>query len=901
MRDIKTLHDRQAEQLRAKERLAQKMRERAVKPKAASVDVPVSAATPPKPARPWLQTRIGQHDCPLYKSGDTPERLFLQPWARSLIDIGLAAAETGSIHLCLLWPVEMAQLAIAHGIANLQRNLAGDFQGLRAVFFPGNHSTRLAMQSVGVDRSPLVQVYRSSWSTGPDGTSFMSATRSRAFETVLKALNEIELWNGAVSNPPMAALVPSFVFERDSDAWSSSSRNQLDAALTKIRKRSNRKEARESIGPDWEAPASAPGALMVLHNNVTKSGWKRAFSAEALRGTGKPELLWLDATALASRANTQAVRRIPDLLKAYLEAASTPAAGAVIVTDDPRTYFAMRNRLGDLRIRFEDHIWAGESEDPLLSNDPMADDWVPETRDNARCRVSIVDKEAGEVAAKFHQIADDVGGDEHPGHKPLMDAFMFLLRLSNLPAGIRDLAEELHNLSDNDYSQGKFSWSCVVVGLQSAMESGVLSGKRLAIERVVDRADQLVSAWVESTPMAERMLASVLDAWKVDRKTLVLVMPNRTYVSLAKRFLQRRTGSDWSDIESRIEWHTLSSFAYMLQDESRNRHYMIVGLTPRVLRLLLTHPDLPHGTNVLLSHKQADSALKTVRSMKSIGAFKPYRGRLGVLEEELSRRLQELPPRPFFDRVGDFALTFDLSESLSGSSADQSCYRFELDGARPMYVSGWVYRYDPEDGFRRTAAKEITVGQLVFSMTEVLRARFEEALELSKHGSGVSHNSARALLKLYHNDVQARCAIFFPGATNRAALARVIWEKMVALDDSAKEFGPERIQYWLDLGNHDDQRPHAAKDAKFFKLFCAALEISGDKADEHLMYVRNARRANQDIGRELSARYSEILFTPESAIAYREVPPALIAELQREAVSSVYQVIKITPPAKFGR
>lgn len=906
MRDLKSLANRQAEQLRARERIAQKIRERADRSDSTTAEQQAPLVDEDIPSigleRSWTKARVTSGPCRLFASGQSGEELFLQPWAKALVNVGLEAAEKGTVHLCLLWPIEIVQMALLHGVANLQRNMVGDFQGLRSVYFPGSNSTRLGLQSVAVDRASLIDAYRSKWSTDRDGTNFKSATRSKAFEAVLAALNEIDIWNNPTANPPMGSLVPCFVFDKDSEAWESSGRNQLDAALVKVKNRASRKEARDSITPEWGVASSAPGALMVIHNAATKGGWKRAFSAATLQGQGQPDLLWLDATASASRTNTHAVRRIPDLLKAYLEGQRT-GAGAVIVTDDPRTYFAMRARLGELRIGMTEHVWAGEADEALLSIDPMADGWIPATRDNARCRIGIVDREAGEIAARFYQLAEEVGRDDHPGHRLLVDAFLFVLRLSNLPAGIKDLAVEFEELSGNEYAIGKFSWAGVVTSLQSAMESGVLSGKRQAIQRAIDRASQLVSAWVESTPMAERLLAAVLEDARTDRKSLVIVLPNRTYVALARRFLQRRTGSEWTEIEGRIEWHTLASFAYMLRDERKHRHYMVVGLTPRVLRLLLTHPDLPHGTNLLLSHKQADSALKTVRAMKSIDAFKPYRGRLGLLEEELTRRLQEMPPRPLFDRLGEFSLTFDLSDSSSGTAAEQAYYRFELDGARPMYASGWVYRFDPEEGtgFRRTPAKDIQVGDLVFDMSEALRTRFEEALELSKHGSGISQYPARAMLKLYHDDVQARCALFFPEASNRAALARVIWEKMVSLDEAAGSFGAERIQYWLDLGNHDDQRPHAAKDAKFFRLFCAALEIGEEKADEHLMYVRNARRLNQDIGRELSARYAEILFSPESAIAYRKVSPTLIADLQREAVLNVFRVTCITPPIKTCR
>lgn len=906
VRDRKSFSDRRADQLRARERLAQKLSERAqLRPRLQRPDRSIcdsqKVGAPPVPAseRPWVSSRLEGTPMRLSASGASTSRLELQPWARALTNVCLEAADSGGVHLCLLWPVELKQLAQLHGIANLHRNSVGDFHGLRTGYFPGSHSTRLVFQPINVDRKALTSNYTRHFRTGRDGTTFDSATRSKSFEAVMQALTEIEHWNNPEESPPMAALIPSFIWEASTDTWTSSPQTQLDAALVKVHKRANRNDARASTAAEWGDAVNAPGALMVLHNTTTKRAWKEAFSAKPLLGAGALDLLLLDATAAAARTNQHAVRRIPDLVRTYLE--GCPAKpGTVVVTDDPRSFFALRSRLHDMRIGVQEHVWAAEAQDPLLSTMPVSDDWTPAARDNARCQVAIVDKEAGEVAARFLQMAHDVGGDEHAGHKPLMEAFLFLLRLSNLPAGIKDLAEELKSLNGDSLANAKYSWPGVVAGLQNAVESGVLSHKKLQIERTIARASQLVAAWVDSTPMAEKLLADVRDHAQRDRRALVIVLPNRHYVALAKRFLQRRLGETWHALEPRIEWHTLASFAFILGDETRHRHYTIIGLNPRVLRLALTHPDLPHGTHILLSHRHATSALKTLKAMRSMEAFKPYRGRIGVLEQELTKRLEGMPPLPIFEKLGEFALTFDLMDSIGATSGnDPALFRFELDGTRAMFASGWVYRYDADEGtgFRRTAAKDIHVGDLLFDMSDTLRTRFEEALDISSGGSTISHHPARTLLKLYHNEVQARCAALFPEAVNnRAKLARAIWDKMMELGASADAGRTDRIQYWLDLGGQNDQRPHAARDVQMFKLFCAALGMAEDRTNENLIYVRNARRLNQEIGRELAARYAEILFQPESAMVYRKVPLAVIEDLRREAVMSVFRVTKITAP-----
>jgi hypothetical protein len=144
--------------------------------------------------------------------------------------------------------------------------------------------------------------------------------------------------------------------------------------------------------------------------------------------------------------------------------------------------------------------------------------------------------------------------------------------------------------------------------------------------------------------------------------------------------------------------------------------------------------------------------------------------------------------------------------------------------------------------------------------------------------------------------VQRRCALMFK-ATKRSVLAREIHAKMVALDPKAAECRMGRVYYWLALQAKDDTRPHASKDSKFFKIFCKALDISDEAADQHWGFVRQARRLNQDLGRELVARYAEILFQPESAATYRKVPVDVIRHLQQEALRCIYRVERVTPPA----
>jgi hypothetical protein len=307
---------------------------------------------------------------------------------------------------------------------------------------------------------------------------------------------------------------------------------------------------------------------------------------------------------------------------------------------------------------------------------------------------------------------------------------------------------------------------------------------------------------------------------------------------------------------------------------------------------------VPHGTAVLVAYRQADSTLATLTSMKEVDAFKAYRGRIGLLAHELERRLAEVPNPLVISKLREMPLTFNFEDNgHEGQSGEQAYYKFELEGGGRAYASGWVYRHVPDEDppFRRAAASSIQPGDFIFDMSDELRAKLESSLHLNGEGVSSVVDPVRMLLKLYHDDVQRRCALMFT-STKRSALAREIHAKMVELDSKAADCQPGRVYYWLALQAKDDTRPHASKDAKYFNVFCKALGITDEAAEQHWGFVRNARRLNQYLGRELVARYAEILFQPESAATYRKVPEDVIRQLQQEALRCVYRVEHVVPP-----
>lgn len=906
----KSLFSRQADQAKARERAAALGRKFASKPVGGKPAPPPPPSSPggaptPAPAEPvatpapraqhaWTSARAESTQHQLMERA-TGTNTALQPWAVELVDALLDAAESGKVTLLFAWPAKLTSLPLLHAVADMVRVLASDMRGVRTLLFPGTYASRACLQGVLADRKRLSDVYRSLWSEKTGKLEFVAATQSPSFQAALQALNDVRTHNPELPNPALAELIPVFVYDPVQRTWCSSAANALERTLSKVERLANRRSVRAQVGTEWSDPVKAPGALMVLHHSAKKEAWKTALSTPSMKGGGRPDVLLLDATHAAAQTNYSAVRRIPEFLGLARDN-GLATCGAVIVTDDPRAFFAIRAQLHESKFQFAWRVFAAEADESIVSTAALPRGWKPEPRSNSNFSVGIVDRDASQVALTLQKLAADAGPEDSAPHQALLQAFMYILRLSNMPAGYSDLTS-VSAAADGDYASQQNAWTPVKLRIDQALASGALNAMRDSVVRAVAKAESLIDAWSDSTPMGAKVLSEVRKHALTRRTGVSIVLPSSRYVLLAHKFLQRKLGTDWEVAESRIEWHTLSAVGRTLTGDLRGRQFIFVGLNPDVLRTLLTNPAVPNGTVVLIAYRQADATLKTLLLMKELDEFKSYRGRIGLLVQELSRRLDEVPNPVNIDRLRDVPMTFKFEEASNTSSGEQVYYRFELEGGGRAYASGWVYQYEPDEDppFRRKAASSIGPADFIFSMSDELRTKLEASLQLNAAGASSVVDPIRMLLKLYHTDVQTRCALMFE-STKRSALAREIHAKMVQIDPGAAECRPGRVYYWLELKTDGDHRPHAAKDFRFFKVFCKALDMEDAAAEQHWLVVRNARAVSQYLGRELVARYEEILFQPGSAMTYRKVPEATIRHLQQEALGCVFRVENIVPP-----
>jgi hypothetical protein len=860
---------------------------------------PIAASSPSEIAhlRPWARVIAGESKLK-YTGRANTESMQLQPWAKGLVNALLAAADEGHVHICLVWPAKLGSAAMLHAISNMERNFALDMRGLRTVLFPGTHATGAALQGALANREQLSNLYRSLWVKKENGmTEQVCSTHSASFVAALEALTDIQNWNPDVPNPALAELAPVFMFDDPKKDWTTTVTSPLERTLSKAGRLANRQNLRVKVNMEWSNAAKAPGALMVLHHTTRKESWKLALSSPALRGQGRPEVFMFDASAGANSTSFNAVKRIPDLIRLARET-GYDKTGMVVITDDPKTFFVLETQMREMKLAPRTSVWAAEGAEALLAVKPEADDWRPAQKSNSNFSVGIVDRDASQVALLFQRLAVAAGNEDSPAHQALLAACLYLLRLSNMPAGYTDLTQDSAEAGEMSFTGQRNAWTPVKLGIEGALNSGALNARRAEVATAIKKAETLIDDWSQGTPMAIRLLAEVRKYAIEGMQGLAIVLPNSKYIVLAHHFLQRKLGAAWASVEPKLEWHILSSVGKTLMPKGSSKHFLFVGMNPDVLRILVTHAHVPHGTAVLIAYRQAESTLVTLERMKGLDAFKPYRGRIGLLVIELDRRMKDVPNPLVINKLNEMSMTFNLDErEPQGTAGEQPFYKFDLEGGGHSYVSGWVYRYEPDEDpfFRRAGAGAIRSGDFVFEMSDELRAKVEGSLRLDTKGAGSTVDPVRMFLKLYHSDVQMRCKLLFSGG-NRRALARQIHARMVELDPKATACTQGRVYYWLDLQADGDTRPHAARDSGYFKLFCRALDIDDERADQNWNLIRNARRLNQNLGRELVARYAEILFQPESASAYRKIPDEVIKQLQQEALRCVYKVENVTPP-----
>jgi hypothetical protein len=290
------------------------------------------------------------------------------------------------------------------------------------------------------------------------------------------------------------------------------------------------------------------------------------------------------------------------------------------------------------------------------------------------------------------------------------------------------------------------------------------------------------------------------------------------------------------------------------------------------------------------------------KALSELEPLKPFRGRINLLVDEFDKRLAALSSKLNLERLGDIRTTFSFDSGPPASdstaqAAEANLWRFTLEGRGVVYTTGFVYRYDEDEDipFVRTYAERIAVDDLLFEMSDDLKEEVEAVLRKNNAAIDKSVSDERMLLSLYHTHVKASAAVVASVSAGLRQRAEAVLAKMLLIDPRAKSCSVERVMYWLDVGKNDG-KPHGASEFSFFKVFCEALGIPEAQATNYWAYIKRSRTFNQSLGRALAAQYAEILFQPQAAQVYRQIPSADIARLRALAESCIYRVTFKRPP-----
>ena len=826
---------------------------------------------------------------PRLGTADGTKSLHLTPWARKLATTLAARARDQMISLRLIWPAEIDTPVTLHAIASLGTILDSNLKGLRTLFYPGTDTTWATLDRITTDRTQYEALC----------TAFFNDAVAKVDDDSVKAVLTACRWADYAKNIPILRirqLVPAFRYDRHTDKWVGVRELPIDSLIKRIPKAAMREQLRTRIEPNWTDAYKAPGALLVLHRELTKKGIKSALTG-GRSGTRIPfDVVLIDASTRAILANPAAVKAIPKQITAIQEAAGQ-RVGTLIVTNDPAEYGSLAKNLEKAGLQVDKEVLASEATgtDWLASSREFDAAWAPEPRAIVNFKVRATDEQAARLAKQIRKIADAVRHEGADVEEPFIRAQHLVQRASLVPGGIRDA------LADENTGWSPLTAQLDLIRIKKLIQEvhtrGGATSQRKQIEEMIEKVRSHLEACSESTPLAEQ-LREQIDRFAIhSEEEMVIVIFSARDIAIAQQYLARVLGEKWTTARERVQWLTLSEALTELTARASGRRLIIVGLNPRILRFLATQREVPLHTSLLIPSHQAARMLPQLRFLSTVDTLKPYRGRLVELKSRLEASLGDLPDIDSLVRIYDTRLPASSLSHASGSGAsDPSAYRLHLDDGRCITASGNVFRYEGMDDsrFHRVAVKDIHEGESVFEMSDELREEVETVL--ATQFSGFQFSQFRSPLDGYRAMLNQAVETKFPGVSSVDRIP-ALQAAMTTLRPNDEEPSVYKLRYWLNARNDaDDTAPHFPREKLEYMTFCKALLIPEPLAEQFWLIIKKVRTDNQDAGKQMASLYTEVLLAPESSKIYRSIKPETIQMLQSKALDCVAQVVRIEPP-----
>jgi len=865
---------------------------------------------------PLAKARCGEAKVALFDRGAPGIHQTPQPWLASLIDGALCASANHEFRLALIWPGTVQSVSLVSCLATLERFAIGDKRGLRTLLFPTKRQSYSALNQWLLDRNRLLEITRRylTLARTPDGVPPLEGRENQDKDMLLMTVNSARVHEPGIAPPSITEVQPHFDWDIEHGGWG----HYGDHFLQRT-KRALRAAHRKAL---WEpedgriarlgAPLTAPDALFGISHRATAKDWKAALSSKEFKGSGQPDLVLFDLTKEIRRTTDRnLIRVVPEVIAAVREKWASPV-GFLLVTDDPRTYFTLRKTFGEQGDWFLKAVVCqpivSVEDDYGVSASPHPAGWVPPTVSNRLFPVGVLDHELADAASRFWTLSQDFDETTAP-FQALRAVAFFLMRFANLPGGYRDYINWMEASSFADSIRSDMTWNGHEARLTGMLDRGEFEDVAQAVRRAVTRASKFFETYYEATPIAKR-IAKELNFEKLKpNDRIAVVLRYNADMAVAKAFLANYNGfSDgkaFSSIADRVDLINHKEVSRVLISDRAPAKFIFVGLPDETLKELLTSEAVPARSVVLFDWQRANNVFIGLQALKTVDVYKPYRGRISLLADEIERCLKGLPKAIDIEklsrvRVPRLSLSAAASEASRRAEGPSTSHKLLLEDFGRITVGHRVYVYDPneKEPFHLKNIENVQPGDLVFVMSDELRERFEGYLIEAKNP--ITRGSVLAdLVRSYQGDVLTNSKRIF-GELALTALAHKVKERMKEIQPDL-DCSTSRLRYWLDLrGNAESQaedlKPQSTWKKADFETFARALEIPDNLIELYWGAVVDQRYAHQQAGRELADRYARVLFTEETAELHYKLKRDVILRLQHEAVRNTYRVEQVIAP-----
>lgn len=876
-----------------------------------------NVSEPPLPL-PVVQQH-GRADVPVYRDDENvasiPSKALQQ-----LVDLYLHAAQHGTRHVALVWPVSPRTLVLIHALATLERWAIGDKQGVRGLVYPVKSNAFRPLNHLHFDRQAILKHARRLVELQRTPNDLV-ARPLREKDAYLFWLESLKSEEREIFNPTIGELLPHFLAAADFKEWKSCANQLLACTRAKLERRTHGKALQCNCTVIGD-PETAPDAIFALDGRLDKETLRR--SLKALRDIKQPEVVLVNATRAIRRESREwktALSRFCLLIEEVFPV-STP--GIIVVTDEPHAAFSLKKRLWELNNKRDQTLRWHTPYEYSITGMPCAvkheqdgfvpagviESLVPTPRE---FDVMVVDAEAAKVVNKLLRIAKQTPGSREVA-RSVTDAAGYLARMAALPCGVNHLIEWLSSAEVDQRTRARYDWLSYVGALRRFDRDGGASDNRKLLLECIDQGSELFEHYQIATPFALRLAEVVSRVAGSKKLHTTIVFTNALYRRLAERFLATYTDypeeCKFNDFSDRIQLITASQLEETI-DRLSNTVLVFAGLDDECFRIVLTNDRVPAHTTLLLTQRGAQylrSSLKPIA--EQFPEFKSFKPRV----ESILRQLRDLQVDATVLLTSDFVLPMFKVE-LSGNRSDgqeghdEDAWQIILESGQDQYrrPTHKVYVYDPSSaessdrGFRPCEVRSLEIGDKLFVMSAELRELVEQVLEDA--GIPIHHDKTfEEALRAYHEQVRKKFAERFPTGTlldKVRLLRRTILEENSDLENNLP--GEQAIRRWVDLGESENTpfeelKPQAPMKEAHFKAFSEVLTMTSLEAayqwQRVIISIRNTRRLD---GRHVSDIYAYMLLQPESAMVHASISRQTLKMLFDQARESVVTVEAVIP------